>query len=74
MVPRFEGGNAMMYVESKREIEEFIRFGAPMSWLGSAETSARLAEQRITMPAYGDRLSDEEIELLTTWAAAVEGI
>lgn len=73
-VPRFEAGNAMMYVESKREIEEFIRYGAPISSLGSVETSARLAGQRIRMPAYDGRLPDDAIEQLTIWAAVVEGV
>jgi cytochrome c551/c552 len=74
VVPRFEAGNAMMYVDSKQEIEEFIRFGAPISWLDSEEASTRLATQRIRMPAYEERLSDDEIELLTTWASVVEAI
>jgi len=73
-VPRFEAGNAMMYAESKEEVEEFIRFGALRSWQLDFEAVARLADQRVRMPAYDERLSDHEIDLLTTWASVVEGI
>lgn len=73
-VPRFEAGNAMMYAESMEEIEEFIRFGAPQAWLFDFEAAARLTGQRVRMPAYEDRLSDDEIGALTAWASVVEGI
>lgn len=73
-VPRFEAGNWTMYGESIRELEEFIRFGAPRSWLEDPDVMARLESQRIRMPAYGDRLGDEEIADLTVWASAVEGV
>ncbi|MDX1644521.1 MAG: c-type cytochrome [Thermoanaerobaculia bacterium] len=73
-VPRFEAGNWMMYGESKREIEEFIRFGAPRSWLEDPQIVARLEAQRIRMPAYDERLDDDEIADLTAWASAVEGV
>ena len=73
-VPRFEAGNAMMYAESRQEIEEFIRFGAPRSWQLDFEAVARLVDQRVRMPAYDARLSDGEIEALTTWASVVEGV
>lgn len=74
VVPRFEAGNAMMYVKSRGEIEEFIRFGAPTSWLENPRARARLAEQRIRMPAYEERLSDAQIERLAVWASVVEGV
>ena len=74
VVPRFEAGNAMMYVKSKLEIEEFIRFGALKAWLEDPQSSARLADQRVRMPAYGDQLSDAQIEMLTLWASVVEGV
>lgn len=73
-VPRFEAGNAMMYVDSRQEIEEFIRFGAPQAWLMDFEASARLLDQRVRMPAYDERLSDSEIADLTTWASVIEGV
>lgn len=73
-VPRFEAGNAMMYVESRDEIEQLIRHGAPDAWRSDPQVVERLAEQRITMPAYEGRLSEAEIAALTAWASAVEGV
>ncbi len=73
-VPRFEAGNFMMYVETRAEIEEFIRFGAPQSWLDDAEVLERLSEQRLRMPAYGSALSDDEISDLVAFACAVETV
>jgi mono/diheme cytochrome c family protein len=73
-VPRFAAGNARMYAETREEIEEFIRFGAPLSWLEDAAVSARLAEQRVRMPAYGEILSDGEIGHLVAFTSAVERV
>jgi mono/diheme cytochrome c family protein len=72
-VPRFGDGNAFMYVESRAEIAEFIRFGAPRAWLADPEARARLESQAIRMPGYGDRLSDREVADLVAWVAAMEG-
>jgi mono/diheme cytochrome c family protein len=72
-VPRFGGGNAFMYVDSRAEIAEFIRFGAKRSWLADPEVRARLAGQAIRMPAYGERLSDDEVGDLVAWVAALDG-
>ena len=74
VVPRFEGGNAMMYVDSTQKIEQFIRFGAPQAWLEDPGASARLAKQHIRMPAYDERLSNAQIEALVLWASVVEGV
>lgn len=73
-VPRFQAGNWTMYGESRLELEEFIRFGAPRSWLEDPDVVARLEAQRIRMPAYGERLDDDQISDLTAWASAVEGV
>ncbi len=73
-VPRFEAGNVMMYAESRAEVEEFIRFGVPESWLADAEVVERLGEQRLRMPAYGETLDDREIADLVAFACAVEGV
>lgn len=73
-VPRFAAGNSRMYAESRQEIEEFIRFGAPRSWLENPAASERLAEQRVRMPAYGEALSDSEIQSLVAFASAVERV
>ena len=73
-VPRFAAGNAMMYADSRSELEEFIRFGAPRSWLDDSAASARLAEQKVRMPAYGESLSDDQIADLVAFAGAVERV
>ncbi len=73
-VPRFEAGNVMMYAESRDEIEEFIRFGAPESWLADVEVLERLSEQRLQMPAYDSTLDNDQIADLVAFACAVEGV
>ncbi len=73
-VPRFGAGNAMMYAETRGEVEEFIRFGVPQSWLDDFEALERLSEQRLQMPAYGDSLSDGEVADLVAFACAVEAV
>lgn len=73
-VPRFGEGNAMMYVGDAREVEEFIRFGAPRSWLDDESVSDRLESQHLRMPAYEDRLTEAEIDDLVAYVAAVERI
>jgi mono/diheme cytochrome c family protein len=71
-VPRFGAGNAFMYVDSRAEIAEFIRFGAKRAWLDDPEVRARLAAQAVRMPAYGEWLDDGEIEDLVAFVAAVD--
>ena len=73
-VPRFEAGNISMYGDTRREVEEFIRFGVPESWLEDFEVIERLGEQRLRMPAYGSTLADDEIADLTAFACAVESV
>ncbi len=73
-VPRFQGGNFMMYGESRQDLEEFIRFGAPRAWLDDPAVAERLQTQRVRMPAYGDRLADDEISDLVAYASAMEGV
>jgi mono/diheme cytochrome c family protein len=71
-VPRFGAGNAFMYVDSRDEIAEFIRFGAKRAWLDDPAVQARLEAQAIRMPAYGERLSDREVDDLVAYVAAVD--
>lgn len=73
-VPRFAEGNASMYADSCAEIGEFIRFGAPRSWLKDAAVVARLEGQHLRMPAYGELLADDELADLIAFACAVEGV
>ena len=73
-VPRFAVGNARMYVEGREEIEEFIRFGAPRTWLSDPAVAERLATQHLRMPAYEDRLTGGEIADLVSYVSAVEQV
>lgn len=73
-VPRFGAGNAMMYLSDRKEIEEFVRFGAPRAWLEDAGARGRLESQHLRMPAYDEMLSDARVDNLVAWVAAVEGI
>ena len=73
-VPRFQGGNALMYLDRRDEIEEFIRHGSPKSWREDEDIVQRLERQRIRMPAYGDRLSDRQVTDLTAYVCAQEGV
>ena len=71
-VPAFQSGNSQMYVRERSEIQEVLRYGAPTSWLENPNTRKRLDTQRIRMPAYGDRLSDRELDDLTALVQAEE--
>ncbi|MEE8367366.1 MAG: c-type cytochrome [Thermoanaerobaculia bacterium] len=73
-VPRFAAGNAAMYAEDPTQIEEFIRFGAPRSWLQSAKVAERLNRQHLRMPAFEASLTDAEIDDLVAFTAAVERV
>ncbi len=73
-VPRFGSGNAMMYQPTRQGIEEFIRFGAPRKWLDDEAIRLRLATQRLRMPAYDERLNDQQIADLVAYVAVVERV
>jgi cytochrome c553 len=73
-VPRLGGGNAFMYVKTRAELGEYIRLGAPREALADPDVRARLAKQPVRMPAFGARLSSRDLDDLTAWAAAMEGM
>ncbi len=74
-VPAFQAGNSMMYGSTKRQgIEEYVRFGAPRSWLDDPKVAERLASQRLRMPAYEDVLSEAELRHAVAFVAALEGV
>ena len=70
-VPAWDGGTAMMYVESEHEIREWILLGAPrrlrVAW--AADPSKRPGLVR--MPAYKGRLSEPELADLIAYFKAV---
>jgi len=78
-VPRFRGGNALMYGETRAEVEETIRFGTPA--LESEAAAAAVGEsqsvdepQRVRMPAYGEHLSDAALSDLLDYVASEERV
>lgn len=73
-VPRFAAGNAMMYATDSQEIEEFIRFGAPRSWLDDPSVRSRLERQQLRMPAYDDRLNRSELADLVAYVGVIENV
>jgi cytochrome c553 len=73
-VPLLAHGNARMYAENRAEIEQFVRFGVPMSWFADPAAAERLDNQRVRMPAYNESLSDAEIADLVAFVAAVERV
>lgn len=70
-VPGFAGGNSAMYATTRKDLAEYVRFGAPKSWTGDADARKRLETQHLRMPAFGDVLSDREVDDLVAFAAAV---
>ncbi len=73
-IPWFEPGGVMMSAEGRQEIEEFIRYGAPLAWLDDPALTLDMEAQLIRMPAYEQRLGEREIDDLVAWSMAVEGI
>lgn len=65
-VPSFFGGNLMMYIKKQDEIEDYIKYG----YLKGKKPKE---SQLIKMPAYGDKLSEEEIEDLEAYIIAADG-
>jgi len=69
-VPAWDGGTAMMYVESEDEIREWIRDGIPRR-LASREVGDSSAALPLRMPAFGDLLNDRELDDLVAYYKAV---
>jgi len=77
-VPAWDGGTAMMYVESEKEIREWIRDGRPRRLAsrdgggpGAAGETDFIAALPLRMPAFGDLLSEPELDDLVAFYKAV---
>jgi mono/diheme cytochrome c family protein len=72
LVPNFEG-DVMMYARSDEQLRQWIRDG--VSEAKSESQSWRRERDRglLVMPAFGDRLSDEEIDDLVAFVNAMAG-
>lgn len=66
-VPGFAGGTAMMYVEKAEEIREWILDGRP----ARLQEAHRHADALLEMPAFRERINDEELEALVAYFRAV---
>lgn len=69
-IPAWDGGNAMMYVQSEREIEEWILFGRPERLARQREQNGGAAPP-VRMPAYRDVLTGADLEDLVAYYKAV---
>ncbi len=74
MVPSWDGGTAMMYVESIAEIREYIADGLPARKRADPRYVEQLGKAKIQMPAYRDVLSEGELDDLTAYVAAVANL
>ena len=70
-VPRYRGGNALMYGSTRAEIEEIIRFGTQTKKDLDASSGK---PQRVLMPAYGAHLSDDEMSDLLDYVTSEERV
>ncbi len=70
-VPRFRGGNALMYGSTRDEVEEIIRLGTQVK---SEAGSSPEGRQRVLMPAYGAHLGDDEMSDLLDYVTSEERV
>jgi mono/diheme cytochrome c family protein len=73
-VPAWDGGTAMMYVESPSEIREYIADGLPARKRADRSYREKIGKAKIQMPSYGDILSPRELDDLAAYVAAVAGL
>jgi mono/diheme cytochrome c family protein len=71
-VPTFEG-DLMMYASSAQEIREWIRDGVTAAKSGSRTWQTERDRGALVMPAFGDRLSEREIDDLVAFVQAQNG-
>ena len=70
-VPAWDGGVAMMYVESEAEIREWILYGAPERLRAEVDAGEHDPDALVRMPAYEGRLDERELEDLVAFFKAV---
>ncbi len=71
-VPGF-GGEVMMFAEGPGQIREWITHGVTAAKAGSASWKEQRDRGVLVMPAFGDRLTAEEIDDLTAMVMAMTG-
>lgn len=70
-VPGFAGRNFDDLVEDEDEFREWIRTGTSRRLEGNPIVRWHWRRQRISMPAYGDALTDEELGHLWVWVGSL---
>lgn len=74
LVPAWDGGTAMMYVNGPEEIGEYIADGLPARKRADKAYAAELAKAKIRMPAYRDVVSAKDLADLAAYVVAVSGL
>ncbi len=72
-VPTFTG-DLMMFASDEQEIREWIADGAPARRAASKTFQEQKAKGVLKMPAFKDRLSDEQIDQLVAFVSAMNGM
>lgn len=72
-IPGFAGGNFPDLVRDRAEFDEWVRDGTSRRLEGNPLVRFFWRRQEISMPAYGDELSAEELDRLWDWVAAIRG-
>ena len=70
-VPSWDGGTAMMYVQSEGEIREWILDGRPSRLAGTADTTRTRHTLPVAMPAYRGIIDERGLEDLVAYYKAV---
>ncbi len=70
-VPGFLGGNFADMVRDEEEFREWIVDGTSSRLEGNALLRWFIRRQRISMPAYGESVGDDEIETMWQWVVAM---
>ena len=71
VIPAWDGGNAMMYVNNEQEIEEWILFGHPERLNHKHESPSDSGSLPLQMPAFEGVISDDELQDLVAYYKAV---
>jgi mono/diheme cytochrome c family protein len=70
-IPGFAGKNFSDLVRNREELEEWVRTGTSRRLGRKPWVRFFWRRQKLSMPAYGDALSDQEIDQLWVWIQAV---
>jgi mono/diheme cytochrome c family protein len=73
-VPAWDGGTAMMYVDTPGEIREYIADGLPARKRADQAYVAATLRAKIAMPAYRELLSEKDLDDLAAYVVAVSGL